>query len=120
VVAEWRDPDALLKDHIDNAIIEALLEGAEAGERIPVRWYLLPLARIVKLYSVILNSLGMVGPIPEGMSAASSLRYTWLVDRHTTMKASVLADVERFRRENDYTPPYWELLKMARRAKAVI
>ena len=79
---------------------------------------MLPLARIVKLYSVILNSFGMVGPIPEGMSSTSSLRYTWLVDRHATMKASVLADVERFRKENDYTPPYWELVKMARRAKA--
>jgi hypothetical protein len=119
VVAEWRDPDALLKDHVDNAIIEALLEGAEAGERIPIRWYLLPIARLAKLYSVILNSVGWTGPIPEGMSSTSSLRYTWLVDRHATMKASVFADVERFRRENDYTPPYWELLKMARRAKAV-
>lgn len=117
-VAEWRDPDALLKDHIDNAIIEALLEGAEAGERIPIRWYLLPIARLAKLYSVILNSLGKVGPIPEGMSPASSLRYTWLVDRHASMKACLLDDVERFRRENGYTPPYWELLKMARRAKA--
>lgn len=118
VVAEWRDPDAMLQDHIDNAIIEALLEGAEAGERIAVRWYVLPIARVVKLYSVILNCIGKVGPIPEGMSSTSSLRYTWLVDRHATMKASVLADVERFRTENDYTPPYWELLKMARRAKA--
>jgi len=118
VVAEWRDPDALVKDHIDNAIIGALLEGAEAGERIPVRWYLLPVVRMVKLYSVILNSMGTVGPIPEGMSSTSSLRYTWLVDRHAAMKADLLADVERFRRENGYTPPYWELLKMARRAKA--
>jgi len=118
VVAEWRDPETLLKDHVDNAIIESLLEGAEAGEKIPVRWYLLPVVRIVKLYSVVLNMLGKEGPIPEGMSATSSLRHLWLVGRHETMRGLVLADVERFRRENLYTPPYWELLKMARRAKA--
>lgn len=118
VVAEWRDPETLLKDHVDNAIIESLLEGAEAGEKIPVRWYLLPVVRVVKLYSVVLNMLGKEGPIPEGMSATSSLRHLWLVGRHETMRGLVWADVERFRRENLYTPPYWELLKMARRAKA--
>jgi hypothetical protein len=117
VVAEWRDPDALLKDHIDNAIIESLLEGAEAGESIPVRWYLLPGVRLIKFYSQVLNMLGREGPIPEGMSPTASLRHIWLVGRHESMKRSVVAEVEKFRREHGYTPPYWELLKMARRAK---
>jgi hypothetical protein len=119
VVAEWRDPDLLLKDHIDNAILESLLEGAEAGEQIPVPWYKLPFARVMKLYSACLNLLGRIGPVPEGMSATSGLRHVWLGDRHETMKAAVDRDVEAFRKESGYTPPYWELLKMARRAKAV-
>jgi hypothetical protein len=117
VVAEWRDPDALLKDHIDNAITESLLEGASAGEMIPVRWYLLPIVRIVKAYSVLLNMMGKVGPIPEGMSSTSSLRHVWLVDRHERMRDGILHRVEEFRREKGYTPPYWELLKMAREEK---
>jgi hypothetical protein len=117
VVAEWRDPDTLLKDHIDNAITESLLEGAEAGEKIPVRWYLLPIVRIVKAYSVLLNMMGKVGPIPEGMSSTSSLRHIWLVSRHERMREGVLRRVEEFRREKGYTPPYWELLKMAREEK---
>jgi hypothetical protein len=114
VAAEWRDPDALVKDHIDNAIMSTAQGRGRGSIR---RWYS-PIARLAKLHSVILNSAGRIGPIPEGMSSTSSLRYTWLVDRHATMEASVLADVERFKRENDYTPPYWELLKMARRAEA--
>jgi hypothetical protein len=114
VVAEWRDPDALLKDHVDNAIIDAMLEGAEAGERIPVRWYLLPLARVVKFYSLALNLMGKVGPIPEGMGSTSALRHLWLVRQHDRMREGILRGVERFRRDRGYTPPYWELLKMAR------
>jgi hypothetical protein len=117
VVAEWRDPDALLKDHIDNAVIDALLEGAEAGERIPVRWYLLPVTRVVKFYSIVLNLMGKVGPIPEGMASTPALRHLWLVGQHDRMRNGILRRVEKFRRENGYTPPYWELLKMARDEK---
>jgi hypothetical protein len=120
VVAEWRDPDLLLKDHVDNAILESLLEGAEAGDEIPVRWYLLPVVRGVKLYSSVLNLLGKIGPIPEGMSATSSLRHLWLVDRHEAMREVVNREVLTFRREHGYTPPYWELLKIARRAKGML
>src|SRR5881392_831153 len=32
VVAEWRDPETLFQDHLDNAVIDALLEEAEAGQ----------------------------------------------------------------------------------------
>ncbi len=120
VVAEWRDPDALLKDHVDNAITDALLEGAEAGEKIPVRWYMVPVARMVKFYSSLLNLMGKIGPIPEGMSAASALRHQWLVDRHNLMREGVLRGVDEFRRDKGYTPPYWELLKMARIEKSRI
>ena len=31
VVAEWHDSETLLRDHIDNAVIDAMLEGAESG-----------------------------------------------------------------------------------------
>jgi len=34
IVAEWRDPETLYKDHLDNAVIDVMLEGAEAGERL--------------------------------------------------------------------------------------
>ena len=31
VVAEWCDPDTLFKDHVDNAVIDVMLEAAERG-----------------------------------------------------------------------------------------
>jgi hypothetical protein len=33
VVAEWRDAASLFDDHIDNAVIDAMLEGADRGDR---------------------------------------------------------------------------------------
>ncbi len=55
VVAEWRDPETLWQDHVDNASIDAMLENAEQGEHLPYAWYKLPPARIAKAYSAVLN-----------------------------------------------------------------
>jgi hypothetical protein len=35
VVAEWRDPHTLYMDHVDNVVIEAMLDGAADGDRSP-------------------------------------------------------------------------------------
>ena len=120
VVGEWRSPETLFNDHVDNAILDALLEGAEQGDRIQHAWYLLPFARLTKLYSVFLNAFGKVGPVPEGMSATTGLRHTWLVAKHGAMKAKILRIADEFRTSNGYSPPYWNLLKMARKAKAEV
>jgi hypothetical protein len=117
VVAEWRSPETLFKDHLDNAVLESLLEGADRGDRMQHAWYLLPFARLAKLYSVVLNALGRVGPVPEGMSATTALRHQWLVRKHAAMKDMTLTSAEDFRRREGYTPPYWELLRFARNAK---
>ena len=45
VVAEWRDTDALHADRIDNAVIDAMLEGAERGDALTFPWYQLPVIR---------------------------------------------------------------------------
>lgn len=118
IVAEWRDPDVLFEDHIDNAITDAMLEGAEHGERLGYDWYLLPLGRILKVYSLILNLFGAVGPVPEGMSADAALRNRRFTARHAMIKAEVLSQAREFQRERGYVPPYWELLKLARNSKA--
>ena len=117
VVGEWRDPEALMKDHVDNAVVDALLEGAERGD--PVGWsrMMLPFARGLKAYSVVLNWFGVVGPVPEGMSATSALRHRWLVGEHSRIRDVVIRGVEKFKEEKGYTPPYWEILAIARSAK---
>lgn len=114
VVAEWRDLEALRADHLDNAVTEVMLEGAEAGHTLGHDAPLLPLARLVKLYSRGLNAVGRVGPIPEGMSATAALRYRWYTRRHERIKAALIEAADRFRREQGYEPPYWKLVEMAR------
>jgi hypothetical protein len=114
VVAEWRDLEALFDDHVDNAVIDAMLEGAERGNAIGYDYRYLPLARAMKAYSLLLNATGRHGPIPEGMSATIALRSRWLDDQHQSIKAEVIQQVDAFRNEHGYTPPYWQLFEMAR------
>jgi hypothetical protein len=116
VVAEWRDMAALWDDHLDNAIIDVMLDGADQGARASYDWYLLAPARFLKVYSTVLNRLGMVGPVPEGMDAVTALKSQWLVKIHKQTKERMLAAVQSFENENGYRPPYWELVNIARRA----
>jgi hypothetical protein len=116
VVAEWRDAETLRKDHIDNAVTDAMLEGAERGDRLGYDWSMLPVARIMKAYSEILNLFGAVGPIPEGMTATSALKHKFYSTRHEAAAAAVRVDAGRFRDERGFEPPYWEIVRMARRA----
>lgn len=117
VVAEWRATDTLLKDHVDNAVTDVLLELAEAGEGLAYRRRMLPVARGLKAWSDILNRFNAVGPIPEGMSATTALRVDAFTKRHEQLVARVLAEVERFKTERGYAPPYWELVRLAREAR---
>ena len=117
VVAEWRDPETLWKDHLDNAVIDAMLEGADSLETLRYSWYLLPVARVMKAYSAVLNLFGGIGPIPEGMNATAALRNKEFSRRHDAIKARLLALAGEFRKQNGYTPPYWALVRLAREAK---
>jgi hypothetical protein len=117
VIAEWRDPETLYKDHIDNAATDVLLEGAERGEKLEYSWYLLPVGRAMKAYSAILNLLGKEGPIPEGMDAEAALRNIWFSSRHSAITERTAYYASEAARRNGYRPPYWELVALARRAK---
>ena len=116
VVAEWRDMEALWDDHVDNAIVEAMLEGANQGDRLSYDWYLLAPARLLKAYSTVLNRFGRMGPIPEGMSTVTALKSQWLDKMHKQTKQRVLAAAAAFEQINGYRPPYWELVRIASEA----
>ncbi|TSA21760.1 hypothetical protein D4R75_05810 [bacterium] len=120
VVAEWRDPEQLRKDHYDNAVTEAMLEGAEAGDRLTYAWYMLPVARTMKAYSVLLNLVGSPGPVPEGMSATAALKNKYYSNKHEAIKRELARLAEEFTRKKGYAAPYWGLLQMARVAKQTI
>jgi hypothetical protein len=117
VVAEWRDPETLYKDHVDNAVIDVMLEGAETGDKLDYGWYMLPAARVLKAYSVILNWFGYPGPVPEGMSATAALRNKKFSSRHDEIKSRTQLLADKFRHDHGYRAPYWQLVNLARQAK---
>lgn len=116
VVAEWRDPAALGQDHIDNAVIDAMLEGAERGDRLTYRWYQLPAARVLKAWSWAAQRLGGRGPIPEGMSPSAALRNAAFSKRQRALAALVLTRADSLAAAQGYPPPYWTLVDLARAA----
>lgn len=118
VVAEWRDPATLMSDHIDNAVIDAMLEGAERGDRLEYPWYQLPLVRLAKGYSWLLGRAGKIGPVPEGMSATAALRNQMFSARQRRLAEHVKTAADSTTREQGYPPPYWRLLDLARQAVA--
>jgi hypothetical protein len=118
VVAEWRDPETLFADHVDNAVVDAMLEGAEGGEALDLPLPLLPLARAAKAYSSLLNAVGAVGPVPEGLSAAGALRNRQFSRTQRAIKERVLVRAAEFERERGYRPPYWKLIEFARNSRS--
>ena len=116
VAAEWRDPEQLLRDHIDNAVIDVMLERAERGEAIAYPWYELPLYRLAKAYSVILNAFGAIGPIPEGMGAAAALRNSAFSERQRLLASHTVLLAGLSARREGHPPPYWRLVALARDA----
>ena len=117
VVAEWRDRTALWQAHVDDAVTDAMIEGADKGDRLTYDWYLLAPARLTKAYSMLLNLFGKEGPVPEGMDAATALKSMTLDTLHKRLKKDVVAKADAFDKKNGYRPPYWELVKMAREAR---
>ncbi len=114
VAAEWRDGATLFKDHMDNAVIEAMLEKAEEGKGLEYDWYLLPPARILKFYSSVINLFGKIGPVPEGMSPESALRSKKLTALHDKVISVMDLKVKEFENNKGYKPPYWQLVNLAR------
>lgn len=116
IVAEWRDPETLYKDHIDNAAMDALLEKANNGTEVGYNILMLPVARVMKAYCWILNRFGKHGVIPEGMNATRALKNEAFVAMHLAVKNKTTALAAAFVKQNGYRPPYWQLVKFANEA----
>jgi hypothetical protein len=114
VVAEWRDTEALYEDHLYNAVIDAMLECAELKVEIDVNNFMLPAVRLVKGYSVIQNIFESEGPVPEGMNATQALKSDAFIQRHEYLKMITDEDIQVFKADENYLPPYWEMFRMAR------
>jgi Permuted papain-like amidase enzyme, YaeF/YiiX, C92 family len=117
VVTEWRDPETLYKDHLDNAVTDVMLEDADSGKVLSYDWYLLPIGRMMKFYSVILNMFDNEGPVPEGMSAEAALKNVDYSETHDQIKSKLIFLADQFKVQKGYKPPYWELVNLARQAR---
>lgn len=113
VVAEWRNKEVLFQDHLDNAVMDALISRANEGENLDYNIWLLPIARTIKAYSFFLSLVGKEGVIPEGMDAVTALKNNDFVERFNTIKTLTESKIKSFKKENDYLPPYWQMVKMA-------
>ena len=116
VVAEWRKPETLMKDHIDNAVMDALLEQADKGKAIDYNIWQLPIVRVIKLWCVIKNLFGGVGIIPEGMSATRALKNNSFVSMYNSVREKTQVSADQFMKAHQYHPPYWQLVAMAKKA----
>jgi hypothetical protein len=120
-VAEWRDADALMEYRLDNAITDALLEEADLGADLGYRWYVLPVARLLKGVSGVATTVGATPTIPRGMSPDAALRVQALV---STVSPAVKAELARREAEHladaGYRAPYWTLVELARESLASV
>jgi hypothetical protein len=104
---------------LDNAIIDALLEEADRGAELSYAWYALPLARVLKPFSVGQSLLGGLPTIPKGMSASTALKVDALVSKvHPAVRDELVVLAADFRERNGYEAPYWVLVRLARDAVA--
>jgi hypothetical protein len=117
VVAEWRNPQLLYQDHLDNAVLDAMLERGDSTATLDYNLWLLPVVRLVKAYSRVLNWFGAVGPIPEGMSATAALRVQYFSQAFEAIKTDLINRAQIFKEERGYRPPYWALVGLATEAK---
>ncbi len=120
IVAEWLNPETLYKDHIDNAVMDVLLEEADKGRQIKYPALKLPLARVIKGWCMIKNYLGKPAMIPEGMSATQALKNQYFVTMYNQLRTETLKQIDQFVQLNQYKPPYWQLIKLARKANEKI
>lgn len=113
VVAEYKDPETLFKDHIDNAVMDALITEANKGATLDYTIGMLPIARVIKGYCLIKNAFGKPGIIPEGMSATQALKNESFVKIYNEAREKTYSRAKNFSEENKYRAPYWQLVNFA-------
>lgn len=116
IVAEYRDPETLLKEHTDNAVMDVLLEEADQGKQIDYNLWQLPVVRLVKGWCMIKNYFGKPAIIPEGMSATQALKNQYFVAMYQQLKEKTVDKISQFKKQNNYLPPYWQMIKLDKEA----
>ena len=116
IITEWRASASLKKDHLDNAVIDELLQQADAGKKIDYNIFMLPIARCIKGWCIIKNICGSIGIIPEGMTATQALKNESFEQMNVTLKTKAIKLADNFMIKNKYYPPYWKLISICKEA----
>ena len=116
--AEWRDGETLRQDRLDNAVLDAIIARVPVDGIPAVQPKLLVPARSAKAWSWLLNRLGKVGPVPEGMSASRALRARSLNWRHGVVRNRLEELVAEREKADGYAAPYSTLVELAEQAAA--
>ena len=114
--AEWRAPDTLRQDRIDNAVLDAIIARVAVDGLPAAPPHLLPAARVAKAWSWLLNRFGRLGPVPEGMSASRALRARSLNDRHAAVRDRLVELLAEREAADGYPAPYWTIAELALQA----
>ncbi|MDH5526529.1 MAG: YiiX/YebB-like N1pC/P60 family cysteine hydrolase [Nitrospirota bacterium] len=110
-VAEWRSPQGLWQDRLDNVVLDVLLEQADAGKRLEYALWKVPLGWATKLIAPFMRT----PIIPPGMGVTAALRAQTLVEELHPARYKRLEDFAvEFYKENGYQAPVWELIRVAR------
>ena len=99
IVAEWRNPETLFKDHMDNAVMDVLLEAADKGRQINYSIWQLPLVRVVKEWCMLNNLFGKPALTTEGMSATQALKNQYFITMCVKLSKSTKLLSEKFLKE---------------------
>ena len=116
VVAEWRDAASLFDDHMDNAVTDAMLEGAERGDTLEFDWYALPVARLIKGYSWMRERFRRRRADPRGHGAVRGAQEPFVRLSSLGTQGHGARAAAEWRAGKGYRPPYWTLVSLAREA----
>jgi hypothetical protein len=108
-VFEVRDQSSLIRGRIKEFSIRALIKMLRENEIEDQNIFLLPVARLIKLYSIILENFDKEGPIPAGMPADEALKLWILNKEYGKIHSEVEKFVRDFKDNNGRFPNYREM-----------
>ncbi len=115
-VAEWRNIERLRDERFNNAVFDALIDGADMGDRLGYALDEVPLALLVKAWSVIQGYRGLPEEIPDGMGPFDALRFRALTERiHPLLKKDVRGAADWLTKKQGFEPTYRQLVGIAKK-----
>lgn len=112
VAGEWYETKTLYDQRVLTAATSTLiLSNNEAGFVNPWK---LPMYRVIKAYSMILNQFGANGPIPKGVSAQTHMVRVALVKQQKKALTELKKELAKYESEQNHKATYLKMLQSAK------